>query len=415
MKGSMLAAALLVGCGVAENDVQHRVDAITGGVIDDGGYPEAVVLQLVYYVDGGVETATICSGTLVTPRVVMTAAHCLDDSPTTRAPLRQVLVSGRSPRPAYVDPSWVPAESWRYLPGWQPQNLRYLDIGAVRLKAPLAGVTPAPFLSRHLEPHDIGRLMDVVGYGRTTMDDPIGQGVRRLALLPLRNLTTDHIELGDLQSTGVCVGDSGGPSFITDRDGVRRVAGVHSWTWAGANCTNGLDTRVDLYRAFLREFIMQAGDASCAEDGLCVQGCAADPDCQCAADGVCGDACKNPLNDPDCPLSCGADGFCSTLECVERDPDCVPERSTCTADAQCEFRTCANDARRNEHYCSRPCHQSCPDGTGCAEGVCLIPYVPTVTHQAFVAQLPAAPSCTSVPGTWVLGALALALRRARSR
>ena len=43
-----------------------------------------------------------------------------------------------------------------------------------------------------------------------------------------------------------------------ERDGVRRVIGIHSWTFNGAACTNGLDTRVDLYRDFIADFIADA-------------------------------------------------------------------------------------------------------------------------------------------------------------
>ena len=42
-----------------------------------------------------------------------------------------------------------------------------------------------------------------------------------------------------------------------------------------SSCTDGLDTRVDLYGTFIRTWLMdKEGGATCFDDGLCKQGCA---------------------------------------------------------------------------------------------------------------------------------------------
>lgn len=413
MRLALIAVGALVGCGLGPPEPGRRVDAIRGGAIDDGGFPEVVSVLVFHVDDAGVARPDTCTGTVIAPRVVMTAAHCLNPALYPASTISTVQVSPSSPRPRSLDAGWIDAEGWERFPDWQQYPIAWVnDLALVRLRAPLPGLTPAPYLPRALQLHDVGRELQVVGFGRTTTADPVGAGLRRVVALPLRGLTANSIELGDTVSAGVCNGDSGGPSYLTDRDGVRRVVGVHSWTFNRTDCADGLDSRVDLFLPFVRDFLLRSGGPTCAEDGLCASGCAPpDQDCLCATDGTCNEACRNPLNDADCPLSCAADGFCSTLDCAEPDPDCVAELSTCTKDAQCGFRTCATDVPRNERYCSRPCHQSCPDGTTCAGDVCVLPYVPPSSTPAVNEALPAPAGCSMAAGPWVLLALLVIGRR----
>lgn len=410
------AALLTIGCGLAPATSGQRTDAIRGGVVDDGGFPEVVSLAIIYTDDAGTEFPSSCTATVIGARTVLTAAHCFTPEFRAGTAVTMVRLTTRSPFPrSFVDAGWIDAEAWEQFPDWRPFPSPWLnDLALVRLKAPLPGIVPATYLTRDLQLHDTDRLMDVVGYGRTSTADPVGAGVRRTVVLPLRGLTPTNIELGDKVSAGVCNGDSGGPSYLSDRDGVRRVVGVHSWSFNRTDCADGLDSRVDLFLPFIRDFLMRSGGATCAEDGLCASGCATpDQDCACAANGRCDEACRNPLNDPDCPLTCNADGFCSTLDCATPDPDCAAELSTCTKDAQCAFRTCATDAMRNERYCSRPCHQSCVEGTVCAGDVCLLPYVPAISGPAIDASRFPAAGCSVAPGPLMLGLLLLLCRRAR--
>lgn len=379
MRLPFLLVALCLGCGVVEQQAASQQRApLVGGNVDDGGFRDVVMLRAVFTNDAGLTQGFACSGTVITPTVVLTAAHCLDENggPVGYA-LTGVFFHDFDVAPPTNSPLWVPVTSWRRHPSWSAGSAMNTDIGLVRLPAPIAGVSPSPYLNRPLVAADVGQPMKVVGYGITSSGGT-GAGTRRYVTLPLRGLTTQHLQLGNMSTAGICNGDSGGPSFLTARDGVRRVAGVHSWTQPAGNCMDGLDTRVDLYGPFIRQFITDTGGPTCVEDGLCASGCATpDPDCVCGADGTCNGQCQNLLTDPDCPAECAADGLCSTLACPRLDPDCTAELATCTQDTQCQYRTCATDPQRPTRYCSRPCTATCQTGTSCVGTVCLQPQLPT--------------------------------------
>lgn len=380
MRLVVAAIAVVSGaCGVVEATPSgFRHDAIVGGTEDDGGYPDVVMLRAVFTNDAGQTQGFACSGTLITPTVVLTAAHCLNErgGPPGYA-LTAVTFHNLGVAPPTTSPLWVPAASWRRHPSWSSAAPMNNDLGAVQLPAPLPMVRPSPYGRRVLGSADVNRPMEVVGYGMTSMGGT-GIGTRRVVSLPLRGLTTQHLQLGNMSTAGICNGDSGGPSFLVDRDGIRRVVGVHSWTQPGGNCMDGLDARVDQFGPFIRQFLMDTGGASCVEDGLCASGCASpDPDCVCQADGTCNGQCPNLLSDPDCSSDCVANGVCATASCPRPDPDCTSELSTCTMDSQCQYRSCVADPQRSQRYCSRPCSATCAAGTTCVGAVCLLPQLPT--------------------------------------
>jgi len=308
-----------------------------------------------------------------------------------------------SPAPAASSPQWVridPADT-RMHPMWTASDRLSYDVAAAVLPAASA-VQPSPMITRGLTQADVGAPMKVVGWGITSAGGS-GAGTRREVDLPLRGLTAKHLQLGDQSGKGICNGDSGGPSFLTGRDGVRRVSGIHSYD-SSLQCNDGLDTRVDLFLGFVQQFIRdKEGGPTCFEDGMCASGCTpADPDCVCQADGTCNPACPNLATDPDCPVDCGPNGVCATVSCPRLDPDCVAELSACTADTQCQYRTCATDPQRPERYCTRPCSAGCPTGTSCVGTVCLKPQLPTAapgqpcTPGATFCVRPS--QCTALPG-----------------
>jgi hypothetical protein len=217
-----------------------------------------------------------------------------------------------------------------------------------------------------------GAPITLVGYGVTDVGGT-DYGLRRYADLTVYSVNSEHLTVGDMSTTGICSGDSGGPSIHPFGDGISRVVGIHSDD--NGNCVNGYDTRVDIYTSFIENWLTTKAGASCVEDGLCKQGCTpADFDCVCLADGMCNAQCPNLLSDPDCPANCVANGVCSTADCPTLDPDCKAELSACTGDTECEHRDCATDAMNNTHYCTKTCTVTtdCAGGLSCVSGSCLM-------------------------------------------
>ncbi|HEX5614654.1 MAG TPA: trypsin-like serine protease [Acidimicrobiia bacterium] len=219
-----------------------------------------------------------CSGTLVAPTIVLTAAHCTLGSTDVRVTFDSV---------AQQDPlrATSPGDASRFIvgtahahPDWN-QKLQLkdlLDIGVVVLDAPAStiwpGITPAPLPTAGLL-DDLaakGGLkkvpFEVVGYGvffeqpDTTPRTPtsVRDLTRRYTTAPLQNINGETVKLqesaGDAKfGGGTCFGDSGGALFL---DGVL----VGDTSWGGSQyCSGGAGgyqrTDTSAARAFLSEFV----------------------------------------------------------------------------------------------------------------------------------------------------------------
>ncbi len=311
----------------------------------------------------------VCSATLVTSRTLVTAAHCFDfhAAPNATA-LTDVWVQddvfapdAASPRRLRIDPAHT-----RIHPQWNVSDRLSFDLAAALMPSP-STVTPSPPSLRTLGAGDVGAPLTVVGFGITAAGNT-DYGVRRVTTLPITSVSAQHLGLGDGASHGLCNGDSGGPSFLTGRDGIRRVAGVHSYD-SSLQCNDGLDSRVDVFEDFLTGFISDEEGATCFEDGLCRQGCSpADVDCACLPDGVCTAACPNLLTDPDCPADCAANGVC-LRDCPVPDPDCPPQvgEACVIGGVTCPSGTVCTGLEGQPTTCTVPCAAA----SSCTSGRCV--------------------------------------------
>lgn len=358
------------GCVAApdEGPPGLRREAIVDGELD---HEHGAVVALVDPSSG----KSFCSGTLVAPGVVLTAAHCVPPNVTTeemREP-EDVLVFfgpevGGPGEHVHVTEGWV-HEAYTHEVGVD-------DVALLRLEelGPVAPIPPST------SPPAPGDEVTVAGFGYTTTEGH-DAGTRRMGTASVHWVGADDLMLLPAPSN-TCYGDSGGPTLVETASGLR-VAGVHSQLIAECG-REAIDTRVDAYVELIARFVL-AGVPSCAEGDGCVEGCApADPDCPCEEDGACGEGCggedsdclatceENGVcgedcggEDPDCP--CSSDGLCE--EGCESDPDCDPSDGECLADGLCD-ETCAGDpdcrtfAVRGGGGCSVA--SGAPAGTGLA-------------------------------------------------
>ena len=158
-------------------------------------------------------------------------------------------------------------------PGFGQAGLRD-DLGIVILARPIP-ITPVPLQVTPLGDGDLGRPTRLVGFGTTGPEWDSPSGVKRTGAVPLDGVDDDWLAYGVLG----CHGDSGGPAFLTDADGVEHLAGITSH--GDASClVGGFSTRVDRRAAWLEERIAALDPPLCRLDTRCDPDCTTpDPDC----------------------------------------------------------------------------------------------------------------------------------------
>jgi secreted trypsin-like serine protease len=269
-----LAGASCTGDAFSPGQSEH---AIVGGSIDS---TSTAVVALVWEVGDG--SGFLCSGTLVSPHIVLTAAHCTSDEGTYRvhtdtqlsADSTNVLaVSEVHPHPTFDE---AKLELGR-------------DLGVVILQDAVTDIEPIEMLRGDLSPDMVGDPVRVIGYGLTAANEPDSSGTRRSVDTTLVGYTSYILDAGD-PGHGSCSGDSGGPAFMTI-DGREVIIGVTSF--GPRNCDVGsYMSRIDTEIAFVDDFVAEidpdwaGGDDGEDDDDSSPD--ASDDGSSCAAGGLAG-------------------------------------------------------------------------------------------------------------------------------
>jgi hypothetical protein len=265
---SSLRSALAAACAAAVVIACARdARAIVGGA-PDTTHVAVVAIQPVPPTCGQPPTDIQCTGTLVAPRIVVTAAHCLNTVDTAQL----MTVTFAADVSTATDAERVRTIDARIDPAW---TSGFDDVALLRLEqdAPVA-----PAMLDLASPAKTSASVTVVGFGA----DGVGNTGKRLSGASL----VGAVRPGDFDITAspamTCNGDSGGPAFENDGAGERFV-GIASY--GDEACTTGTEMRVDALSSFLTSAMADLSAAAPPRPALdtsvdtCTASCATQADC----------------------------------------------------------------------------------------------------------------------------------------
>jgi V8-like Glu-specific endopeptidase len=239
--GAALAAILIAAAPAS---------AITNSSPDGNGHPNVGGLVADNAFSDG--TWTYCSGTLISPTVFLTAAHCEEGA--------RVRVSFSS---AYQDGDKVYTGTWHADPAYNKSQSDPHDIAVVVFDKPIKGITPATLpKANSLSTLSGSQRFTSVGYGAYEVTNGPGghqylyNDVRGVATGTLNSINPSWLRISMNPSHGdggTCYGDSGGPNFLGTSDVVAATTITGDSVCRATNVDYRLDTASA--RTFLAPYV----------------------------------------------------------------------------------------------------------------------------------------------------------------
>jgi secreted trypsin-like serine protease len=245
MRRLVIATALLAALVTA-----GPATAITDGSPDGQAHPNVGGLVAAQqYSDG---TWLYCSGTLISPTVFLTAAHCAEGD--------RVRVTFDT---AYQDGDKVYAGTFYGDPWYNQAQSDPHDIAVVVLDRAVKGIAPAQLpKAGSLSNLSSSQQFTSVGYGAYEVTNEPGghrylyDDVRQVATGTLNSTNTAWLRISMNPSTGnggTCYGDSGGPNFL----GTTSIVAATTITGDAVCRSTNVDYRLDTSsaRSFLGQYV----------------------------------------------------------------------------------------------------------------------------------------------------------------
>ncbi len=225
--------------------------AITYGEVDGAQHPNVGgLVSARQYSDG---TWLYCSGTLISPTVFLTAAHCDEGS-------ARVTVTFD---PDYQAGDKTYAGSWYADPRYDQKQSDLHDLAVVVFDKPIKNIAPARLpAAGSLSNLSGSQQFTSVGYGAYQVTNEPGghqylyNDVRMVATGTLNSVTPTWLHISMNPATGnggTCYGDSGGPNFLGTTNILAATTVTGDAICRSTNVAYRLDT--SSARTFLAQFV----------------------------------------------------------------------------------------------------------------------------------------------------------------
>jgi secreted trypsin-like serine protease len=253
----LLLSFMLASCGAQKHsDVVEDGDFETGDIVNGKSVSAKNVLghSVVALVSENEKGESLCTGSLISSGVVLTAAHCVEHNPKSMKIIFALDVHKAKESSMRDVDKFVKNPNWTH----------HLDSGEGDLAlVHFKGNVPAGYVPLKLAPEKlelkIGKKITIIGYGVTDGESKTNSGKLRQTSSEIIDRKSETEMVTDGQQSSVCFGDSGGPAVIKNGKDIFQWGVASSVT--NRDCTEAsIHTEVMPYRDWIASALKKFRD-----------------------------------------------------------------------------------------------------------------------------------------------------------